>query len=68
MDWRNSGIWYLKFRYSEKLHELHNNLPILPEWMKIEKSWKTCSKLAWQRRIYYTHKKFKTDFKPETNF
>ena len=25
-------------QYPEKLHELHNNIPFLPEWLKIEKS------------------------------
>ena len=30
-------------QYLEKLHELHNDLPFLPERMKIEKSRKACS-------------------------
>ena len=30
-------------QYLEKLHQLHNNLPFLPERMKIEKSQKACS-------------------------
>ena len=30
-------------KYLEKLHELHNDLPFLPERMKIEKGRKACS-------------------------
>ena len=29
-------------QYPEKLHELHNDLPFLPERMKIEKNGKAC--------------------------
>ena len=32
----------LDVRYLEKLHEIHNDLPILTEIMKIEKVKKTC--------------------------
>ena len=30
-------------QYTQELHELHNDLPCLPERMKIEKSRKACS-------------------------
>ena len=33
-------------QYPENLHNFQNDLPFFPERMKIEKSWKTCSKLA----------------------
>ena len=34
-------------QYPEILHELHNDLPFLPERIKTEKVGKTCSQLAW---------------------
>ena len=40
-------------QHPEKLHELHNGLPFLPERMKIEK----VEKLV--KLICYSHKKFK---------
>ena len=33
----------VEVQYTEKLHELHNDLPFLPERMKIEKIEKACS-------------------------
>ena len=47
----------------EKLHDIHNDLLFLSESMKIEKSWKTCSQLAWSKRICHTHTKFQTSIK-----
>ena len=31
------GVFEVNVQYLEKLHELHNDLPFLPERMKIEK-------------------------------
>ena len=42
------------FQYFEKLHELHNNLPILPERMKIEKVEKLVGNLH-DKNEYITH-------------
>ena len=43
-------------QYPKKLHELHRDLPFLPEKTKVKKRWKTCSQyLRWKE--YVTNKK-----------
>ena len=46
-------------QYIEKLHECHNDLPFLPEGMKIEKVEKLVANLH-DKTEYVIHKKFKT--------
>ena len=52
-------------QYLEKLHELHNNLPFLPQIIKIGKVKQLVAKLHW---ICYTHKKSKKGIKWWLNF
>ena len=55
-------------QYLEKLHELHNDLPFLPERMKIEKVEKLVANLH-DKTEYFRHiKKFKTGIKLWINF
>ena len=52
----------VEVQYLEKLHELHNDLPFLPERMKIEKVEKLVTNLNAKTECY-THNKFKTSIK-----
>ena len=49
-------------QHLEKLHELHNDLPFLPERMKIGKVEKLVTNL------YYPHNKSKANTKPQISF
>ena len=49
-------------QYLEKLHELHNDLPFVPERMKMEKVEKLVANLH-DKWICDAHKKFKTSIK-----
>ena len=42
---REVGLFEIDVQYPEKLHELYNDLPFLPEKMKIEKIEKLAAKL-----------------------
>ena len=53
-------VFELYVQYSEKLHELHTDLLLLPESMKIEKVEKFVSNLHDKKMIFYTYKKFQT--------
>ena len=55
-------------QYPEKVHDLHNDLPVLPEIMKIEKVEKLVAKLHYKKRIWYSHKKFKISIKSWITF
>ena len=50
-------------QYPEKLHEFHNNLPFLPERMKIQKVGKLVGNLHDKKRICRSLKKFKASIK-----
>ena len=50
-------------QYLEKLHELYNDLPFLPERMKIEKVEKLVANLHDKTEYVYKHQKFKTGIK-----
>ena len=50
-------------KYPENLHNLHDDLPILPEKMKNEKVEKLIENLHDKKRICDTHKKFKASTK-----
>ena len=54
-------------QYPEKLYELHNDLPFLPERMKIEKVEKLVTNLH-DKTACYSHKKFKASVKSWINF
>ena len=54
-------------QYPEKLHELHNDLPFLPERMKIKKVKKLVANLH-DKTECYTHKKFKAIIKSWISF
>ena len=54
-------------QYLEKLHELHNDLPFLPERLKIKKVGKDVANLH-DKTEYVTHKKFKTSIKSWISF
>ena len=49
-------------QYLKKLHELHNDLPFLPERMKIEKVEKLAADLH-DKTEFYSHKKCKASIK-----
>ena len=51
-----------------KLHELHNDLPFLPERMKIEKVEKAVAKLHDKNGVCESHTKFKASIKSRINF
>ena len=53
-------VFELYVQYSEKLHELHTDLLLLPESMKIEKVEKFVSNLHDKKMIFYTYKEFQT--------
>ena len=50
-------------QYPKILHNLHNDLPFLPERMKIEKVEKVVANLHDKKRMCYTQKEFKTSTK-----
>ena len=54
-------------QYSEHLHELHNDLPFLPEIKKVEKIKKLVANLQ-DKKIYYTHDKSKMSIKSQISF
>ena len=54
-------------QYPEKLHELHNDLPFLPERMKIEKVERLVTNLR-DKTECHLHKKFKASIKSWINF
>ena len=54
-------------QYSEHLHELHNDLPFLPEIKKVEKIKKFVANLRY-KKIYYTHDKSKMGIKSQISF
>ena len=59
---RDEGYFLeVDIQYLEYLQNLHNDLPILPERIKM---WKACSKFTWQNWTCYLHKKFKASFEP----
>ena len=48
-------------------HDLHSDLPFLPEKMKIKK----CNKLVcnlYDKKMWSSHKSFKTSIKPQISF
>ena len=51
-------------QYLDKLHKVHNDLPFLPERLKIHKFEKTCM----IKKICHLHKQFKTNFKSCISF
>ena len=55
-------------QFLEELHELHNDLPFLPEKMKIEKVEKLVANLLDKKQEIYTHKKFRTSIKSTKYF
>ena len=55
-------------QYLEKLHELHNDLPILPERMKIEKFEKLVANLHDKTEYVIDIKKIKTSIKSWISF
>ena len=54
-------------QYLEKLHELHDDLPFLPERKKIQKFRKFITNL-YDKNEYVIHIKFKTSIKSWINF
>ena len=57
----------VEIQYPEWLHELHNDLPFLPERIKIEKVEELVTDLH-NKTIYYSHKKFNARIKSWINF
>ena len=57
-------VYFLKVdvQYPENLYNLHNDLPFLPERMRIEKVEKVAENLQ-DKKEYVIHKKFKTSTK-----
>ena len=53
-------------QYFENLHELHNDLPLLPGSLK--KSRKTCYQFTWQKWICYSDKEFNASIKSWISF
>ena len=51
-------------QYPENLYNIHDDLPFLPERIKIENVEKLEANLHDKKRICYTHEKFKTSIKP----
>ena len=49
--------------YPKELFNLHKDLPFLPESKKVNKVEKLISQHRKQRKIYYSHKIFKTSIK-----
>ena len=59
-----SYIIEVDVRYPKRLHELHGDLPFLPERMKIDKSNKLVCNLFNKKKKGRTHKFVKTSVKP----
>ena len=71
IDHEDSDIGYfieVDVQCPENLHNPRNNLPFLPERMKIEKIEKRVTNLHEKKRIYYPHKKIKTSVKSWISF
>ena len=62
-NYKSDGGYFLEVdvKYLEKLHELHNELPFLPEGMTIKQVEKLIANS--HDKIWYTHKKLKTSIK-----
>ena len=52
----------VEVQYTEKLHEIHNDLPLLPERKKIEKVENIIVNLHEKTEYVHTYQKFKTGF------
>ena len=62
----NGNIGYfleVDIDYLKELFNLHEDLPFLPESKKVNKVEKLISQHRKQRKIYYSHKIFKTSIK-----
>ena len=57
----------VEVQYPQKLHELHNDLPFLPERKKIKKLEKLVTNL-YDKNECHSHNKFKTNIKSMINF
>ena len=57
----------VEVQYPQKLHELHNDLPFLPERKKIKKLEKLVTNL-YDKNECHSHNKFKTNIKSRINF
>ena len=53
--------------YPEKLHDLHSDLPFLPERMKINKCTKLVCKLYDKKKLCCSHKSFKSSLRMKIN-
>ena len=64
-DENSKKVYFLKgdIDYPKKLFNLYKDLPFLPESEKVNKVEKLISQHRKQRKIYYSHKIFKTSIK-----
>ena len=53
----------MDIKYPKRLHELHSDLPFLPERMKIDKCYKLVCNLFNKKKIRRTHKFIETSIK-----
>ena len=66
----NSDTGYIievDVEYPKNLHELHSDLPFLPERMKINKCSKLVCNVYNKKKLCYPYKSFKTSIKPWIN-
>ena len=61
-------ILQVDIEYPKHLHDLHSNLPSLPDRMKINKCNKFACNLYDKKKICSPHKDFKTSIKPWISF
>ena len=67
----NSSTGYVDFEYPKELHDIHNDYPLAPEKINIQKEWLSdyCSEIANEQNITIVSvKKLVTNIKDKNNY
>ena len=67
----NSSTGYVDFEYPKELHDIHNDYPLAPEKINMQKEWLSdyCSEIANEQNITIVSvKKLVTNIKDKNNY
>ena len=67
----NSSTGYVDFEYPKEVHDIHNDYPLAPEKINIQKEWLSdyCSEIANEQNITIVSvKKLVTNIKDKNNY
>ena len=68
---KNSSTGYVDFEYPKEVHDIHNDYPLAPEKINIQKEWLSdyCSEIANEQNITIVSvKKLVTNIKDKNNY